>query len=281
MMVAARLGLRRGCIEMVHSLSTRADQIWIVTINAGFVLVLVFQRDSDLSGTGYSLALATLPGLIGMNVAMGGWMGTAQTLAVEREDGTLLRAKSTPNGMVGYLVARITLAILSTLLGLVIFIVAGLFLLPGVSDVPLTGWLMLVAVFLLGMMATMPWGAIVGASVKSSGAGFGLSFLPMIVLVAISGIFYPITGLPDWIHPVAMVFPVYWLGAGMRDALLPDAAGAAEVGGQFHTWETFGVLGLWAVVGLAIAPRVLRAMARRESGSAVESRKQAALQAWS
>ncbi len=280
-MVAARLGVRRGFLEMGHSLSTRADQVWIITVNAAFVLVLVFQRDSQLSGTGFSLALATLPGLIGMNVAMGGWMGTAQTLAVEREDGTLLRAKSTPNGMVGYLVARVTLAILSTTLGLVIFIVAGLFLLPGLADVPLTGWVMLLAVFLLGMMATMPWGAIVGALVKSSGAGFGLSFLPMIALVAISGIFYPITGLPDWIHPVAMVFPVYWLGAGMRDALLPDAAGAAELGGQFHTWETFGVLGLWAVVGLAIAPRVLRAMARRESGSAVEDRKQAALQAWS
>jgi ABC-2 type transport system permease protein len=280
-MLAARLGVRRGCIEMAQSLSNRADQVWIVTVNAAFVLVLVFQRDSDLAGTGYSLALATLPGLIGMNIAMGGWMGTAQTLAVEREDGTLLRAKSTPNGMLGYLVARVTLAILSTALGLVIFIAAGLFLLPGVSEVPLTGWVMLLAIFLLGMLATMPWGAVVGASVKSSGAGFGLSFLPMVLLIAISGIFYPITGMPDWVHPIAMVFPVYWLGAGMRDALLPEAAGAAELGGQFHTWETFGVLGLWAVIGLAVAPRVLRAMARRESGSAVESRKQAALQAWS
>src|SRR5687768_13063347 len=108
-MVAAGLGVRRGCLEMAQSLSNRADQIWIVVMNAGFVLVLVFQRDADLAGTGFSLALATLPGLIGMNIAIGGWMGTAQTLAVEREDGTLLRAKSTPNGMVGYLVARVTL----------------------------------------------------------------------------------------------------------------------------------------------------------------------------
>jgi ABC-2 type transport system permease protein len=34
------------------------------------------------------------------------------------------------------------------------------------------------------------------------------------------------------------------------------------------------VLGLWAVVGLALAPRVLRRMAQRESGSAVEERRQ-------
>jgi ABC-2 type transport system permease protein len=278
---AAWLGVRRGWIETVHSLSNRGDQIWIVTINAVFIAVLIFQRDADLSGTGFSLALATLPGLIGMNIAMGGWMGTAQVLAVEREDGTLLRAKSTPNGMLSYLVARITLAILNTGIGLIVFIVAGLILLPGMTDVPPTGWVMLLAVFVLGMMATMPWGAVVGAMVKTAGAGFGLSFLPMIVLIAISGIFYPITGMPGWVHPIAMLFPVYWLGAGMRDALLPDAAGAAELGGHFHTGATFGVLGVWAVIGLVVAPRVLRAMARRESGSAVESRKQAAIQAWS
>lgn len=279
--LAAALGVRRGWVELGQSLSTRADQIWLLTINGAFVLVLVLQRDSELAGTGYSLALATLPGLIGMNVAIGGWMGTTQMLSMEREDGTLLRAKSTPHGMLAYLVSRVTLAILNTALGLVVFLVTGWFLLPGLSDVPLGGWLMLLAVAVVGMLATLPWGAVVGSLVKSSGAGFGLSFLPMVVLVGISGIFYPITGLPDWVHPIALVFPVFWLGAGMREALLPDAAGAAELGGQFHTWATFGVLGLWAVVGLALAPRVLRAMARRESGSAVESRKQAALQAWS
>ena len=74
------------------------------------------------------------------------------------------------------------------------------------------------------------------------------------MLIAISGIFYPITALPDWVHPIALVFPVYWLGLGMRDALLPEAAGAAELGGECHTWRRSACSGLWAVVGLAVAP---------------------------
>ena len=49
--------------------------------------------------------------------------------------------------------------------------------------------------------------------------------LPMMGLIAISGIFYPITALPGWLQWIAQVFPVYWLGLGMRSALLPDAAG--------------------------------------------------------
>jgi len=278
---AARLGVVRGWIELRQSLSNRADQVWIVLINAILIGVLYFQRDSELGSTGFSLALATLPGLIAMNVAMGGWMGVTQQLAAEREDGTLLRSKATPNGMTGYLVARVTVSVLNTLLGIIVFIVAGVFLVPGLADVSVGGWLMLAVVFLLGMLATMPWGAVLGAVVKSSGAGFALSFLPLGVLVAISGIFYPITAIAGWLHPIAMVFPVYWLGAGMREALLPAAAGAAELGGDFDTVTTFGVLALWAVAGLALAPGVLRRMARRESGSALESRKQAVLQAWS
>ena len=275
---AVRLGVRRGWVEQLQSLTTRADQVWIVLVNGIFVLVLWLQRDATIPGTDVSLALATLPSLIGMNVLLGGYMNTAQQLAMEREDGTLLRAKSTPDGMLGFLVARITFTALNTALGVVIFIVAGALILDGLGDVPVTGWLMLLAICVLGLAATLPWGAILGSIVKSSQAGFGLSFLPAGAMIAISGIFYPISGLPGWLHPIAQVFPAYWLGLGTRAALSPPAAAAAEIGGSWRHWETFGVLGLWAAVGIALAPRVLRRMARRESGSAVEERRQRALQ---
>jgi ABC-2 type transport system permease protein len=277
-MNAIRLGVRRGWIEMVQSLTTRADQIWILMVNGLFILALILQRDSTIPGTDISLALATLPSLIGMNVLIGGWMGTAMQLAMEREDGTLLRAKSTPQGMVGYLVARVTLAALNTGLGVVIFVVAGALLLDGLADVGLSGWLQLLAVLVLGLLATLPWGAISGSLVKSSQAGFGLTFLPLCAMIGISGIFYPISGLPGWLHPVAQMFPAYWLGLGTRAALSPDAAAAAEIGDSWRHLETFGMLGLWAVVGLALAPRVLRRMAERESGSVVEARRQRAMQ---
>ena len=38
------------------------------------------------------------------------------------------------------------------------------------------------------------------------------------------------------------------------------------------------VLGAWAVVGLLVTPRVLRRMARRQSGSQVQEARDAALQ---
>ncbi len=276
---AVRLGLSRGWIEFRQSITTRADQIWMALINGIFLLVLFLQRDATIPGTNISLALATLPGLLGMNVILAGWMNTAMMLAVEREDGTLLRAKSTPNGMIAYLVARVVFAALNIVLGLVIFLAAGLIFLDAVASIGVGGWLILIAIIALGLLATLPWGAIVGSLVKSSASGFGFSFLPISAMIAISGIFYPISGLPDWLHPVAQVFPVYWLGLGMRSAMLPDSAALAEIGQSWRHLETFGMLGLWAVVGLAVAPRVLRRMAQRESGSVVEERRQRAMNA--
>jgi ABC-2 type transport system permease protein len=64
----------------------------------------------------------------------------------------------------------------------------------------------------------------------------------------------------------------------MRSAMLPDQLAAVEFGESWRHLETFGVLGLWAIAGLVLAPIVLRRMARRESGSSVAARREKALQ---
>jgi ABC-2 type transport system permease protein len=70
---------------------------------------------------------------------------------------------------------------------------------------------------------------------------------------------------------MAQVFPMYWVGLGMRSAFLPDAAAALEIGGSWRTLETVLVLGAWAIGGLLVTPALLRRMARRQSGSQVEA----------
>jgi ABC-2 type transport system permease protein len=102
--------------------------------------------------------------------------------------------------------------------------------------------------------------------------------LPMVGLTIISGIFYPISAMPEWLQGVAQVFPLYWLGLGMRSAMLPDGLAAAELGESWRHLETIGVLGAWAALGLLVAPMVMRRMARRESGSSVAERRERALQ---
>jgi ABC-2 type transport system permease protein len=84
--------------------------------------------------------------------------------------------------------------------------------------------------------------------------------------------------MPEWVQGLAQVFPVYWLGLGMRSAMLPDSMSAVELGESWRHLETLGVLTAWAVVGVLVAPMVLRRMARRESGSSVAARREKAMQ---
>jgi ABC-2 type transport system permease protein len=198
-------------------------------------------------------------------------------LTIEREDGTLLRAKAIPNGMVGYLIGKVIVVSGMSLIGFAILIIPGAFLLDGLATNGLASWLTLAWVLVLGLVATLPLGAIFG-SLFSNPRNVGVIMLPVMGLVATSGIFYPITGFPQWLQWIAQAFPVYWLGLGMRSALLPSDLAAVEIGGSWRHLETVAVLGAWAVVGLLLAPIILRRMARRESGSAVAARRDKAMQ---
>lgn len=274
---AARAGLARGWIELRQSF-TNSQDLWNYLFPAfAIVVVMFFMRGATVPGTSFSLGSRTLPSALGMNIAFGGLVYVAQQLIVDREDGTLLRAKATPNGMVGYLIGKITLVSGACLIGVVLQLVPGLFLADGLTLGSPGPWLTLAWVVPLGMVATMPIGAILG-SLISNPRSIGLIMFPIIGLIATSGIFYPITSLPVGLRSLAQVFPIYWLGLGMRSALLPHSLAAVEIGHSWRHLETVGVLGAWVIIGLTVAPIVLRRMARRESGSNVAARREKALQ---
>ena len=205
-------------------------------------------------------------------------MGPAFALAMEREDGTLLRAKAVPDGMIGYVSGQAVYHALSLVPMLLVVLVPSVILFEGVLPGGARSWLTFAWVVALGLLATMPIGMIIGALVPSTQKVSTWGMLPIVVLSGISGIFLPLQVMWGWLQVVAQVFPLYWVGLGLRSAFLPDAAAAIEVTGSWRTWETVAVLGAWAVVSLALTPVVLRRMARRQSGSSVEAARQAAVQ---
>ena len=271
-----RAGFARGGIELRQAFTTGTD-LWANLFPAViFAAVIFFMRDATVAGTDISLAARTLPSTFGMSLAFSGLLMVATILVTDREDGTLLRAKAVPHGMSGYLVSKIVLVGGMTAAGFVLQLVPGLFIVEGLH-MDAGSWLTLLWLVPLGFVATMPIGAVLG-SIIDNPRNMGLIMLPLIGVVAISGIFTPIGSIPGWLQGVAQVFPIYWLGLGMRSVFLPDALTVVELGGSWRQLETLGVLSLWAIAGLVLAPVILRRMARRESGSAVAARREKALQ---
>ncbi|SBT45844.1 ABC transporter permease [Micromonospora auratinigra] len=274
---AVRAGLRRGVIELRNTFSNAQDLWNYFFPTAALLTAMFFMRGSTVPGTSFSLGARTLPSALGMGLAFGGMLVLASQLVIEREDGTLLRAKATPNGMLGYLIGKITLMSTVALVSMGLQLLPALLFLDGLRVTSATAWLTLLAVAVLGLIATLPMGAVLGALIENP-RNLGLVMLPTMGLIALSGIFYPINSYPGWLQAVAQIFPIYWLGLGMRSALLPDSMAAVELGGSWRHLETLGVLGAWAVLGLVLAPVVLRRMARRESGSRVAARRERAMQ---
>lgn len=239
--------------------------LWFPFLGLG---VMLFLKDTEVLGSSVSLAQLGIPGMLTLTLISGGVLGVAGQLLTERDDGTLLRAKSMPHGMLSHLLGNVLISAGTSLGPVILLLVPAAFLIPGITPTSASGWLLFLAVSVLGLTATLPWGALLGAVMKSP---MMIAWTSLVVYgaMAIAGIFYPLAALPGWLQVIGQILPTYWIGLGMRSALLPPEAAALELGGSWHTAETIAILVLWTAVGMALAPGALKRMARRQSGSQV------------
>lgn len=274
---AIRLGARRGWTEFSQSIRSTQDQGFYLFTAAITVGYLFLRRDDEVAGTDLLLPSVALPSILGALIAFGVIIGPAYALAMEKEDGTLLRHKAVPHGLRGYFTGQLIFQSLSLLPQMLVILVPSFLLFDNLMAEP-SGWFTVAWVLVLGLLATMPIGMVIGALVPSTQKVGTWGMLPVLVLVGISGIFYPVQMLWGWVQVVAQIFPMYWIALGMRSAFLPEQAAALEIDGSWRTTQTVLVLGIWAIVGWLLTPIVLRRMARRQTGSQVEAARDASLQ---
>jgi ABC-2 family transporter protein len=179
-----RAGFTCGLIELRQSFTGAAlfgQLLWpVVTLVA-----IVFLRDRNFGASGFTLGTLVLPGVLGMFVTLG-MLLVVQYLSADREDGTLLRAKATPNGIRGYLIGKLVTVSGTILAYLTILLIPGLIIVGGLDIGSIRSWLTLGWVLLLGLMATIPIGAVLG-SLISSPRHAGYISIPIMGLIAISG----------------------------------------------------------------------------------------------
>ncbi|NLE98566.1 MAG: ABC transporter permease [Propionibacterium sp.] len=237
--------------------------------------ILWFVRDAQIRDlipvTGWIFS-----GTLAFGLIAGAALGVSADIQQEREDGTLLRAKAIPRGLTGHLLAKLVVAVVDTAIPVVPLVVGAAIILPDLLPTDPTRWLLFVMIYALAAAAMLPWGAVLGSLFRSA-LGLGIASLALYGLAAISGLFYPLTALPAALQVIGQFTPHYWIGLGIRAVLLDDAAMALEVGGSWRIPLMLGVLAAWAVVGFLLAPKLLRRMARKTSGSAVSEARERVL----
>ncbi|GGK73825.1 ABC transporter permease [Ornithinimicrobium pekingense] len=272
-----RAAVRQARTTLVRKYSTPSG-LGNLFVPLVILVVLFWVRDADFSDGLVTAGGYVFAGFLGFGVVAAAIMGVAGELQTEREDGTLLRAKAVPHGMTGHLLSKLLVTPVDALIPVVPAVVGAALLLPeGTMPTGVGRWALLFVVFLLTVAAMMPWGAVLGAVFRSM-MGFAWAMIGIYVLAAVSGLFFPATLMPAWAQWLVQATPLYWIGRAFRAVLLPEASGAVEIGGSWNVGLTLVVLLAWAVVGLLVAPVLLRRMARRQSGSLVAAARERVMQ---
>jgi ABC-2 type transport system permease protein len=273
---AVRAGLSRGLLEFRGSFTSVTELFGYFYMPVLFVVLGLFMSRGEVEEADTTYGAVTYAGGVVFTLVMAAMLTVAQVLAAEREDATLLRAKTLPHGMLGYSVAKTVHILGIVLTSLVLMVVPGVFLVDGFGPESGGAAATLVWVCVLGALALAPMGAIAG-SLISNPRFTGLLMVPVLFLLMGSGVMFPLDFLPGWVQTVAQFLPVYWLGLGVRAGTLPGDYAALELAGSWQLPQVAGVLALWAVIGFLVAPWVLRRMARRESGSRVQAAREKAM----
>ncbi|MGI5392065.1 ABC transporter permease [Streptomyces sp. CA-251251] len=272
-----RAGLQRGGIELRQLLRNPKELSGHLT-NVAVALAVAAFISEDVPGTQTPMAHLALAGFAAYLLFQVGLVNLPQILVTEREEGALLRLRATPGGIPAYLIAKCVLVVATAVGTLALLLLAGAVLVDGPVPHGAAGWLTLLWVTTLGLLAVVPLGAAIGAVLPNPREALALIMLPVMALLIMSGTVFPITTLPVPVQQVASVFPLKWMAQGLRSALLPDAARAAEPAGSWELPMVALVLTAWAVLGFVLAIPLLRRAARRESGSRLSARHRKAAQ---
>lgn len=272
-----RAGLQRGGIELRQLLRNPKEVSGHLTNVLVALAVAAFVGD-DVPGTQTPMAHLVLAGFAAYLLFQIGLVNLPQILVTEREEGALLRLRATPGGIRAYLVAKCVLVVVTALGTLALLLLTAAVFVDGPLPHGPAGWLTLLWVTTLGLLAVVPLGAAIGAVLPNPREALALIMLPVMGLLVTSGTVFPITSLPVPVQQVASVFPLKWMAQGLRSALLPDAARTAEAAGSWELPTVALVLTAWAVLGFLLAVPLLRRAARRESGSRLSARRRRAEQ---
>jgi len=193
------------------------------------------------------------PGIIGMSVLMSSFMGGV-SIVWDREFGFLKEVLVAP-------VSRASVAMGKTLGTATVAVLQGIILLMlaplvGISLDVLTV-LKLLPLMLLVAVSLGSMGVFMATRIKSMEAFQGVMQLLMFPMVFLSGVFFPLQGLPEWMGIIVKINPatygVYPLRLVMLGPEARDAFGIVLWGHTVTIWEDIIILALFGALMLTLA----------------------------
>ena len=189
-----------------------------------------------------------LPGILGMAIMQLGLMSTAPQLVLLREQQVLRRLGATPLSRTKLLASQVLNWLTVGAAQTTIVIAIGVLL----FDVSIVGSIFLLAgIALLGTLMFVVMGYMISGFAKTIESATGLGSFLNFPMMFLSGIFFPVEMMPEWIRPAILAIPLTYLVDALRQVIVDSPP-------QFSLSTDIFVMTAWLLVCSVLALRFFR-----------------------
>ncbi|MEU6859678.1 ABC transporter permease [Glycomyces sp. NPDC046736] len=229
-------------------LSALVDQVNVEVLSAAAPGSPVLDAEVEEADGGALRPIQYLaPGILAWGIAIAGVFGAAGTIVDWKRDKLLRRLRLTPASVKTFLGAKVSVNLLVAIGQTAVFLaVAAL-----VFGLELSPWTWFaVPLVMLGTLAFLAIGVVIGGIAQTSPGAAGLSNLVTMPMAFVSGAFWPLALSPTWVQWLSYLSPMRYLNEALQSvvvygapptAVLPQlgflAAFAAIV--ALISWRTF------------------------------------------
>ena len=209
-------------------------------------------NESFIEGQGQGFKAWLIPGIAAMAIMQTGLFTVVFTLVRFKSQGVLRRLKATPIGAAHFLAGQLTTkAIVVVLQTYVLVIVGAIVLGVSVGNGRIGAWFDLTILALLGGALFIAMGLAVSGWAKNEETAAPIANIISMPMMFLSGVFFPLSVMPDWLTRWSQYLPLTYLADGMR-AITVEGASITTLGS-----ELLG-LGIWIIVVFIIATKMFR-----------------------
>lgn len=216
-------------------------------VNLGDRPPLVIPKPETIQTENLNFISYFVPSILGLSVMQVG-IFAAIPLVADREKLILKRLAATPLRRWQLVGSNILMRLLIAMTQAVIIVLVG----SMAFGVQITGNLLLAAGFVaLGAVTFLALGYVIASFANTEDSANGMTSVIQFPMMFLSGSFFQIDQMPDFLQSIARAIPLTYLADALRQVMVGGAPFAP-------LWVCFAVLGVWLVVCFGIAARKFR-----------------------
>ncbi|MEH7390705.1 ABC transporter permease [Bacillus sp. JJ1503] len=184
-----------------------------------------------------------LTGMIALSIAQGGLFGMVDLVDMRRK-GLIKRLRMTPAKMGIFGLSDMVMRLLFSIIQIILLSLIGVFLFGANLFINFPSLLL---VILIGALSFNAIGYFISSFSNTNEAYMGAANIVSFLMMFVSGIFFPVETMPEWLHPVSNILPLTYFADGLRDSMVYNTSILSP-----SLWFGFGNMLLWGGIAFII-----------------------------